>query len=438
MRQPGVHAAGIVIAPEPLVNYCPLQTVDRNTGHKSTQFDMKAVESIGLIKIDILGLTALSIMHNCLDSIKVNYNKEINLKEIPKDDSSIYEMLSNGNSAGVFQMETRNMTKLAQEIKVSSFNKLRDLVAFRPGVLDAKQDKIYKYNKFNPDKYKPIHPKLGNILKQTHGILLFQESYQQAAVDLAGFSLSDGALLIRAIGKKIKDLMANMEAKWISGCEKNGLTKQEAKSIFATFHAAGNYAFNMAHSVGYATLAYQTAYLKYYYPLLYMTSLLNSEKDNHDKFMLYCQDLVKLGINLISPNINKSNSDFSANIEKNEIRYGLSAIKNVGEKAAKHIEQIRGNREFISVYDFMDRIDSSIVNKSCILALAKTGCFEEIGNISRETIVNNIDTIINFYRKAKCNYTNSLFKIKPIIKESERINPYIIRQWEQELMGTSF
>lgn len=438
MRQTGVHAAGVVIAPEPLVNYAPMQ-IDKRTERVCTQYDMQAVEYIGLIKFDILGLTALTTIHNCIDAVRERHGTEVDLDSLSLDDEEAIKMLAKKRTSGIFQVESQGMTNMANDFSITTFEEIRDLVAlYRPAVLDAGQHDIYKHNKFYPAKYKPFHALLSEILRDTKGILLFQETYMQVAVELAGFTLSEADNLRKAIGKKDMDLLKKIEKKWIDGCAANGVSRDDAEEIFKAFHAAGRYSFNKAHATGYGLLAYQTAFLKYHYPLEYMTALFESEKDNHDKFDAYLADAIALRLSMSQPDINDSQACFSSEWEANVIKYGLSAIKSVGWKSAQHIVEIRGNLPFSSLYDFMDRVDHSIINKTVLLALAKSGCFEDLDApyVSRETIVDNIDTLIGFYRVQS--QRMGILKPKPVLVESDRMNPFKARQWETELMGLSF
>lgn len=434
MRQPGVHAAGVVIAPDEIVNYSPLQCVDRSTGYKTTQFDMKAVESIGLIKFDILGLTTLTTIHNCINIIKSRHDVKINLDETELTHDGAYEIIASGKTSGIFQLEGMGITDMASRMKVASFEELRDLVAlYRPSVLKAKQDRIYQKNKFRPRDYTPFHPLLGEILRETKGIMLFQETYMKVGVELAGFTLSEADILRKAIGKGDPKILDQVRKKWFDGCAKNGILKKDAESIFVAFEAAGSYAFNKAHSAGYALLSYRTAFLKYYYPLEFMTMQFNSEIDEHKKFNKYRSECNLFGIKMLPPDINISTEKFT--IENNAIRFGLGAIKNVGMKSAKHINEIRGNQKFVSLYDFMERIDTGIVNKSCLISLAKTGCFDSM-KISREDIVDNIDMLSRFYRSLHKQKT--ILTLKPVLKSVKVQAPYILQQWEEELIGLSF
>ncbi|NLM42774.1 MAG: DNA polymerase III subunit alpha [Clostridiales bacterium] len=385
-RHASTHAAGVVIAKEPVTNYVPLQM---NEDVITTQFPMTTLEELGLLKMDFLGLRTLTVIRDTLNIIKEQGLEVPELSDINYNDSNVYNMISEGETYGVFQLESSGMTQFMKELKP---NCLEDIIAgvslYRPGPMD--QIPRYLINKHNPEQIKYLHPKLESILGVTYGCIIYQEQVMQIFRELAGYSMGRSDLVRRAMSKKKADVMAKEKEHFINGiidddgkiivpgCIRNGIDEKTAEKIYDEMAEFAKYGFNKSHAAAYAVISYQTAWLKYYYPVQFTAALITSVMDNSSKVAEYILNSRKLGIEVLPPDINESHVNFT--VIDNKIRFGLAAVKNVGINA---IHSIIENRElkgkYESLYDFINKVDLGAVNKRTVESLIKCGAFDSLG-----------------------------------------------------------
>ena len=366
-RHPSIHAAGVVIADRPLTEYLPLMKGEK--GEIVTQFDMKVVEKIGLIKFDFLGLKTLTIIDQTLKLIRQYYDREIDLNAIPLDDEKTFELLRRGETDGVFQLESSGMKDLLRRLSPTDFNDLIAVLAlYRPGPLESGMVEQYievKHGRRKPDY---LHPRLEPILRETYGVILYQEQVMKIAQELAGYSLGEADILRKAMGKKIPEVMAKQRERFVSGAVERGIDRGLAEHIFDLMEKFAGYGFNKSHSAAYALVAYQTAYLKAHYPLCYMAALLSYEMGKAEEVMKYVAVCRRMGIEVLPPDVNASGVSFG--IEGEGIRYGLAAVKNVGVAAAEEIVREREEKgPYRSFADFCLRVDPGRVNKRVLRPL---------------------------------------------------------------------
>lgn len=374
-RHASQHAAGIVISPEPLENFMPLY---KNAAEESviTQFDMKALEDIGLLKFDFLGLKTLTVINETINYAE-KLGKKIDLNNIPLDDEETYRMLSSGDTVGVFQLESRGMRDLIQKMQPEKFEDLIALVAlFRPGPLGSGMvdDFIKRKKGLIPIEYDL--PELKEILDETYGVILYQEQVMKIANVIAGFSMGQADILRKAMGKKIEELMTNLKSDFINGAVSRGIPMEKAETLFNLMAAFGKYGFNKSHSAAYAYISYITAYLKAHYPLEFFAANLSNEMGDTNKILKFLNECRKFGIEIKGPDINESERVFT--ISGNAIRFGLEAVKGVGEAALECILRERQKGMFKSLNDFLMRVDTKKVNKKVIESLIKAGAFDSL------------------------------------------------------------
>lgn len=389
-RHSSVHAAGVVIADKKLTDYVPLQRESKD-GKIITQYDMycldlNAVEdnkAIGLLKVDFLGLRNLTILQEAVDFVKKTCNKTIKMQSLPIDNKETYELIARGETIGVFQLESPGMRRLAKDLKPTKMTDLAAMVAlFRPGPMDLIPDFIK--GKKDPETIKYVHPNLRHILGETYGVLVYQEQVMEIAQKLAGFSMSEADLLRMAMGKKKKSLMIESKKKFTEGALKKGYTKAVINKIYGFIEKFAAYGFNKAHAASYGLIAYWTAYMKANYPVEFMTALLSAElqgiagAQREIKMAQAIEECRRMEIAVLPPDINKSDYDF--NIENGSIRFGLSAIKNVGGAAIESIVGARKKSKFASFKDFLFRVDLRKVNKRTVESLIKCGAFSKVAN----------------------------------------------------------
>jgi len=387
-RHASTHAAGVVIAKDPLTDYLPLQKTAE--GFLMTQFPMKTVEEIGLLKMDFLGLRNLTIITKTLEKIKITRGLEIDINKLPLDDEKTYALLAEGNSTGVFQLESGGMRNILKDLKPSCFEDIIAVVAlYRPGPMEQIPEFIRRKR---GGKISYLHPKMEKILKSTYGIIVYQEQVMQIARDLAGYSLGRADLLRRAMGKKDKKTMAEERQNFIYGLQKDGewlvpgavrlgVKEEEAEEIFDLMAKFAEYGFNKGHATAYAMIAYQTAYLKANYPLEFMASILSSVIGSADKISFYIQEAKNSGIDILPPDVQYSFNDFTIEDQgngKKAIRFGLEGIRNVGANLVDVIVSERQKGPFKSFYDFILRIDSKVMNKRALESLIKAGAFQSL------------------------------------------------------------
>lgn len=365
-RHPSIHAAGVVITPRELTEYVPLYK-NPERGDISTQYEKNALESIGLLKMDILGLKTLTVIYECLNAIGLK--KE----DIPFDDKETYGLLEEGKTVGIFQLESQGMQELLKSMKPEKFEDIIAIIAlYRPGPMGNVNIQKLIENKNNPRKINYLHPKLEAILKETYGTILYQEQVMQIASEIAGFALAEADNLRRAMAKKNLELMQEIREKFMNGASKNGIKVEIAEQIFNQIAPFAGYGFNKSHATAYAVVAYQTAYLKCHFKLEFMLFSLNSEMNDTDRINVLIKEARSLGIEVLPPDINKSFTNFS--IENKAIRYGFAAIKNLGQPVAEAIVNERTHRgSYRSFYDFQRR--NKGLNKKAIESLIKAGAF---------------------------------------------------------------
>ena len=389
-RHSSVHAAGVVIADKNLTEYVPLQR-EAKGDRIITQYDMYCLDlnavsdnkAVGLMKIDFLGLRNLTILENAIKYVKENRGLDIDIHTVPLDDAKTFELISDGKTVGVFQLESMGMRRLAKDLKPTKITDISAMVAlYRPGPMDLIP--IFLEGKKNISKIKYLHKDLKPILEETYGILVYQEQVMEIANKIAGYSMSEADILRMAMGKKKKALMKQEHAKFLRMCEERGYTKKLAESIFGFIEKFAGYGFNKPHSACYALIAYWTAYMKSNYPVEYMTALLSAELQGaagsirEVKIIQAIDECKALELGVLPPDINKSDYDFK--IEKEAIRFGMSAIKNVGSAAIDSIIAARTKGQFSGLKDFLNRVDVRKVNKKTMERLVKGGAFDSFGS----------------------------------------------------------
>jgi DNA polymerase-3 subunit alpha len=405
VRHSSVHAAGIVISDKPLTEYTPIQR-EAKEGKIITQYDGKSLDrnvaddAIGLLKMDFLGLRNLSILGEAIEIIQKTQGKKLDLSTIPIDDPQVFKLLASGETTGVFQLESAGMRRVARTLKPSTFSDITAIVAlYRPGPMDLINDFIE--SKHNPEKVVYPHPDLEPVLKETYGILVYQEQALQIANVLAGYSLGEADILRRAIGKKKKEIMDEQKAEFIRRSVEKGRTKAVAEKVWSYIEKFAGYGFNKAHAASYAMIAYQTAYMKVHYTVEYMTAVLSIESsarsaNTETKIQQGVQECRRMSIAMLPPDINKSENHFTIEDHKDSlngkaIRFGFVAIKNVGTAAIEAILEARKPRPFGSFTDFLTRVDSRRVNKKVLECLIKIGAFDSFSN--RASLLEQLDVI---------------------------------------------
>lgn len=377
-RHASIHAAGVVITKDPLTHYLPLYKA--SDGPVTTQFSMGTVEELGLLKMDLLGLRTLTVISDAVRSIPASTGEELDIDLIPIDNPATYEMLGRGETSGVFQLESSGMRAILRDLKPEVFEDIVALVAlYRPGPLGSGMVDDFIKNKHGIKKAKYLHPKLEPILKDTYGVILYQEQVMRISSDLAGFSLGEADMLRRAMGKKKPEILAGLRSQFVEGAINNGVDGGIAGQVFDLMEYFAGYGFNKSHSAAYALVSYQTAYLKANYPLQYMAALLTSIKDNADKVAQYIEECRRLGIEVLPPDVNESRESFT--VAGNKIRFGMAAVKNVGMGAVESIIRVREKEGPFSGYaDFCRRLDTKVVNKRVLESLIKCGAFDSLGH----------------------------------------------------------
>jgi len=445
-RHASVHAAGLVMADKPLVEYVPLQLATKGETTIVTQYEMHSLEDVGLVKMDLLGLANLSIIDNALRIIKKTREEKINIEKIPLDDKKTYKLLSSGKTSGVFQLESEGMKRYLKELKPSNIHDVMAMVSlYRPGPIELIPEFIAGKHGYKKITY--LHPKLEPILAETYGVAVYQEQVLQIARDICGFSLGQADILRKAIGKKIKKLLLEQKEKWIEGAVQKGVAKSIASKLFEFVEPFARYGFNKAHAASYAMIAYRTAYLKEHYGPEFVAAWLTSEEGRDiEKIAFALNEAKNMGIQVLPPDINKSFVDFGVIKETNEITYALASIKNVGRGAAEAIVEEKKERgKYSSLEDFLTRVKPEIANKKIIESLAKAGALDEFAE--RNQILAGIDVILKFIQSVNKNKSSnqlglfglgnakidislvsSLPKVPPAEK-SQRLS------WEKELLG---
>lgn len=406
VRHSSVHAAAVIIADADLTNYVPIQRESRE-GKIITQYDMYALDAnvsgddaIGLIKFDFLGLRNLSILGEAIENVKQTKGIEVNLDTIPLDEKDVYDMISRGETTGIFQMESAGMRRVARTLQPNKFSDLTAMVAlYRPGPMDLIP--AFVEAKHHPEKVKYPHPDLEPVLAESYGFMVYQEQAISVANVMAGYSLGEGDVLRKAIGKKKKSIMEQQRSEFVRRSSEHGYSKKVAEEVWGYVEKFAGYGFNKAHAASYAMVAYRTAYMKAKYPVEYMTALASVESLSHsqqkeERVRMAVEDARRMGIVVLPPDINQSAIGFSveaneASLEKLAIRYGLGAIKNVGTAAIEAIMEARQEQAFVSFTDFLRRTDSRRVNKKVVESLVRVGAFDQFA--TRASMLENLDEI---------------------------------------------
>ena len=443
-RHASTHAAGVVIGDKPLVEYLPLYKGKK--GEIITQFDMKRVEQIGLVKFDFLGLRTLTVIDNTLKIIKKAGKVEPDILNLDFSDKKTYQLLSGGDTSGVFQLESSGMKDLLVRLKPECFNDITALVAlYRPGPMESGMIDDYVERKHGRRKVKNIVPELSDILKETYGVIVYQEQVMKIAGVLAKYSMAEADVLRKAMGKKIAEVMAKQRSSFMEGAVKNSIPKDKATQIFDLMEKFGSYGFNKSHSAAYALIAFQTAYLKAHFPVEFMAALLTSEMNDSDKVSKYINECRTHMIEILPPDINESSKDFG--VFDSKIRFGLAAVKNVGEAAIESIINEREKGSFPSIFDFCERVDLRKVNKRVLESLIKCGAFDSTGEY-RSRLMEGVEQIIKHgqrIHKEKANPQLSLFDTLkdsdsmliayPKFEEIDEWDKSILLAIEKELLG---
>jgi len=431
-RNSSKHAAGIVITPDDVSNYVPLATAVTQS-ELVTQFNMKDIESAGLLKMDFLGLRTLTIIKDTLDLVKKNYGVEIDIDNVPLEDEKTFQLFAKGQTTGIFQFESGPMREHLKKLKPTCLNDLSAMNAlYRPGPMQFIDDFIDR--KFGLKKVEYLHPILEPILKETYGIIVYQEQVIQIANIVGGMSLAEADNLRRAMGKKDLKAMAEQKEKFVNGAVEKGITKKVAIEIFDAINEFANYGFNKSHSVAYSFVAYQTAYLKVHYTPEFLAANLTNEFGNTNKVANFLEDCRKLKIEVLPPDVNSPTVSF--NVEGGKIRFGMSAIKNVGKAAVEEMIKSRNalGRDFTGIFDFCANVDSHIVNKRSLEGLVLSGAFDSCG-VNRATLFDSIETVLEWghkIRNSRLSTTDSLFGgAENEMKISEPVLPDV-KPWSAE------
>jgi DNA polymerase-3 subunit alpha len=445
IRSHGVHAAGVVIAPDEIVKFSPLEMAQK--GVVTTQYPMGPIEELGLLKMDFLGLSNLTIINNTLRIIKRVYGKEININTLPLDDKKTFELLQRGETTGVFQLESAGMKRYLKELKPTVFEDIIAMGAlYRPGPLTAGLTDKFIARKNGLEKVTFDHKLMEPALKDTYGVMVYQEQFMQIVRDMCGFSGGESDTLRKAVGKKKRDMMAEMKSKVIEGAINKGVDKSIVEKFWKDLEGFADYAFNKSHAACYGLISYQTAYLKAHYPAAFMAALMTSDYDDSDRLAIEITECKHMGIKVLPPDINQSFVEFAVVPDKNEIRFGLAAVKNVGIGAVEELLSIRQEGDFNDIDDFFMRINPRLINRKVIESLIKAGAFDRFEK--RDFLLHNVDVLIsaaNKEHKRKSSGQTDLFgnsvesetvSIRSSLSTSyEKIDSRDMLVWERELLG---
>jgi len=441
-RHASTHACGIVISNEPLSNLIPLQHPTQDNQNIITQYEMHAIEDLGLLKMDLLGLKNLTIIEDTLSRIYViRGGKKIDIENIPLDDKETFKLLQKANTTGVFQLESDGLKRYLRQLKPTEFEDIVAMVAlYRPGPIQFIPDYIDRKHKRKKIEY--LHPKLKPILEKTQGICIYQEQLMRIARDLAGFTLSEADVLRKAVGKKIHSLLHEQEEKFIKGMINNKVDKKVAIKLWQWVLPFAQYGFNKSHSAAYATIAYQTAYLKANFPVEFMAAVLTSEKTDVERIAILIEESKKMGIEVLPPNINESLKNFTVVPKENKIRFGLLAIKNVGENIIDVIvKEIKNNGPFKNIEDFIQRVNSKDLNKKSFESLIKAGAFDKFAE--RSQLLHNLERLLEWSKetqKARISNQKGLFdginlNNRLTLVPATPATNFEKLSWEKELLG---
>ncbi len=446
IRSHGVHAAGVVIAPDELVKFAPLEMAQK--GVISTQYPMNPIEDLGLLKMDFLGLSNLTTINNAMRIIKKVYKKEIDLNTLNLDDEKTYELFQRGDTTGVFQLESAGMKRYLKQLKPSVFDDIIAMVAlYRPGPMQFIDSFIKR--KHGKEKISYLHPKMENALSNTYGVLVYQEQFMQISKDLAGFTGGQADTLRKAVGKKIMAMMKKIKPEFVEGAIKHSNADRQTMELFwDQLEEFANYCFNKSHAACYALISYWTAYLKAHYPDAFMAALMTSDQGDIDRLAIEIAEAQHMGLKVLSPDVNLSFVEFSVVPGENEIRFGLAAVKGVGVGAVEAILEARESGPFTSPEDFAKRVPANKVNRRVWEALIKSGGFDSMGD--RSDLLFNLDAILSFaskLQKEALSGQTDLFsglteEAVSVVASSLDLKPALSRHsekerltWERELLG---
>ena len=445
MRSHGVHAAGVVIAPEAVVNYVPLEMAQK--GVVATQYPMGPVEELGLLKMDFLGLSNLTIINNALKIIKRAYNTDIDLSKLPLDDVKTYELFQRGDTTGVFQLESAGMKRYLRELKPTKFDDIIAMVAlYRPGPMQFIDSFIKRKHGIEEITY--LHAGMENSLKNTYGILVYQEQFMQISKEWCGFTGGQADTLRKAVGKKKIDLMRKVKVDFVNGAVEHGGAKKEVAEIFwAQLEEFANYCFNKSHAACYGLISYWTAYLKAHFPDAFMAALMTSDQDDIERLAIEITECKHMGINVLAPDVNESYVEFAVVPNENTIRFGMAAVKGVGVGAVEEILRARdGDGKFQSIEDFAKRVSTQKFNKKAWESLIKSGGFDVFGD--RSDLLYNLENVQAFASKLQKEALSGQTDLFGNMSGIESIQPTMTMQtapakhtekerltWERELMG---
>ena len=418
-RHASTHAAGVVITKQPLTHYLPLYK--STDGPVTTQFAKEPVEELGLLKMDLLGLRTLTVIADAVDEVNKRISPPLNIDNITLEDKNTYGLLSRGEGVGVFQLESSGMRAILRDLKPEVFEDIVALVAlYRPGPLGSGMVEDFIKNKHGLQEVVYLHPILEPILKDTYGVILYQEQVMRISSDLAGFSLGEADLLRRAMGKKKPEVIAGLRSQFMEGAAKKDVEPEIAGKVFDLMEFFAGYGFNKSHSAAYALVSYQTAYLKANYPAEYMAALLTSVRDNSDKVAVYIEECRRMGIVVLPPDVNESRDGFTVVGEK--IRFGMSAMKNVGLAAVYSLISVREQGGAFKNYgDFCNRLDTKVVNRRVLESLIKGGAFDSLGH-RRAQLMAVVDIGLSIAQQAQRDRNSGQISLFEFMEEDEEYN----------------
>ena len=401
-RQDGIHAAAVVITKEPVLEYVPVQRKTGPNGSSEdspivTQYEASAIEKLGLLKMDFLGLRNLAIIERAVENVRRHRGLEVDIDHVPLDDPKVFSMLKAGNSIGIFQLEGDKMRQLMRRLAPTSFEDIAALVAlYRPGPLSENVHNDYADRKNHRQEVSYEHADLEEILGETYGLMIYQEDIMRVATKIAGFSMTEADDLRKACSKKIREMIQAQRTKFVDGAEREGYGRDLGETLFNKIEPFADYAFNKSHAYGYALIAYQNSWLKANYPVEYMAALLTSFRDDKDKASVYLNDARQMGITVDVPDVNQSFSEYApSRTSERTILFGMAAVRNVGEALVEKIVREReANGTFSSIYDFVRRVDPAVLNRRSMESLIKAGAFDALG-VARLGLLLKIDEIID-------------------------------------------
>lgn len=446
IRSHGVHAAGVVIAPDEIVKFAPLEMAQK--GVVTTQYPMGPVEELGLLKMDFLGLSNLTIIKNALRIIKKVHGEDVDINTIPLDDEKTFQLLQRGDTTGVFQLESSGMKRYLKDLKPTEFDDIVAMCAlYRPGPLSAGLVDTFIRRKNGQETVIYDHPSMEPSLSSTYGVLVYQEQFMQISKDVCGFTGGEADTLRKAIGKKKRDMMLKMEKRFIEGAVENGIQRKLIEDFWAKLVGFADYCFNKSHSACYGLIAYQTAYLKAHYPAAFMAAVMTSDYDDTDRLAIEIAECKHMGIDVLQPDVNESFVEFAVVPKTKQVRFGMAAIKNVGTGAVEEILRARKEGQFTDLDDFFSRVNTRICNRKALESLIKSGAFDRYGE--RSYLLHNLDGMLAYaQRLQKERASGQVDLFGSLLEETVSVKPQLVLEaapftyptreqlaWERELLG---